>query len=88
MVVEAVFLLRGRGVAVIPLTPFGALPQPVRGSMRCNVTLRRPDGSSQTIEAIFGVGTCIPPDRLGYECLLQGIEKAEVPAGIEIWIDA
>jgi hypothetical protein len=86
VVVEAVFFLRG--VAVIPLTPFDALPQPAHGSTRRTVILRRPVGASQKVEAIVGAPTCIPPDRLGCECLIQGIEKAEVPVGMEIWTDA
>jgi hypothetical protein len=87
LVIENVFFLRGRGVAVLPLTPFDALPRPARMPIRRTVILRRPDGVSQQVEAIFGASTCMPPDRLGYECLLQGIEKAEVPVGAKIWID-
>jgi hypothetical protein len=88
LVVEDVYSWPRAGVIVGPFVPFDALPRPEHMPIRRIVTLRRPEGASQQVAALFVVPTCIPPDRLGHDCLLQGIKKAAVPVGTEIWIDA
>lgn len=61
------------------------------GSRIQTVMLKRPDGSTRTVEAAFNIPFVDPP-RLdgqprttGYVCVLKGIEKQEIPIGTEIW---
>jgi hypothetical protein len=85
LVVQDAFHLHGRGVLLWPLVPFDALPRPSQVPFRRTLTLRRPDGTTARAEAILTTGTSMPVDRPGYDCLLLGIEKADVPVGTEVW---
>jgi hypothetical protein len=87
LVVEDVYFWRGLGVILGPFVPFDALPQPEQMPIHRTVILRRPDGTSQRVEAVFVAPTCGPPERLDYDCLLRGLERDDVPVGTEIWID-
>lgn len=84
LTVAEVVTLRGRGLVVAPLVP----PTVLRRPLRTTVTLRRPDGTARRVEAIFSIGTCSPPEEVGYTCLLRGIEASEVPSGTTIWLSA
>jgi hypothetical protein len=86
LVIENAFHLRGRGVVLWPLVPFDALPHPPQIPFRRTVTLRQPGGTSVSVEAIFTIGTSMPLDHPGYDCLLLGSEKANVPVGTEVWV--
>jgi hypothetical protein len=86
LVVEDMFHIHGRGLVVWPLVPFDALPHLSQMPIRRTVTLRRPNHSIIGVEAIFTIGTCVPPDRAGYDCLLLGVGKADVPSGTEVWV--
>jgi hypothetical protein len=86
LVVEDAIPLRGRGLLLWPLVPFDVLPRPPQIPFRRTVTLRQPNGTAVRVEAIFTTGTSMPIDHPGYDCLLLGIEKADVPSGTEVWV--
>jgi hypothetical protein len=86
LVVEDAFHLRGRGLLLWPLVPFDVLPRPLQMPFRRTVTLRQPNGTTVRVEAILTIGTSMPLDHPGYDCLLLGIEKADVPKGTEVWV--
>jgi hypothetical protein len=86
LVVEAVIHLRGLGLVLWPLVPFDALPHPSQIPFRRTVTLRRPSRPVVIVEAIFTIGTSMPLDHPGYNCLLPDIETADVPSGTEVWV--
>jgi hypothetical protein len=86
LVVEHVFHLHGRGVLLLPLVSFDVFPSPPQIPFRRTVTLRRPEGTTASVEAMFTISTSIPIDRMGYDCLLLAIEKADVPVGTEVWV--
>jgi hypothetical protein len=65
---------------------FDVLPRPPQIPFRRTVTLRQPNGTTVSVEAIFTTGTSMPIDHPGYDCLLLGIEKADVPMGTEVWV--
>src|SRR5260221_10303967 len=81
LVVEDAIQLRGRGLLLWPLVPFDVLPRPPQIPFRRTVTLQQPNGTTVSVEAIFTIGTSMPIDHPGYDCLLLGIEKADVLMG-------
>jgi hypothetical protein len=89
LTVQEAFTLRRLGVEVLPLIPFDRMPLEQRHApIRFLVHLRRPDGIMHPIYARFTVPTCVSPDRSGYTCLLETMEKSDVPPGTEIWMTA
>ncbi len=81
-VVEATFLIEGRGLVLCP----GIIPEgDERFSAGDFVQLRRPDGTSLSYP-ICGLEFFSPP-RAGspFGVLLNDLSKNEVPIGIECW---
>ena len=84
LVVEDAFEVRGRGVIVVPDIPLDELKQPTPTM----VMLKRPDGTSSSVEAWIGVPFIDPPlvvGKRGYTCFLKGIDRLAVPIGTEVY---
>ena len=84
--VEDVFAIKGRGLVLVPDVPVDALTQPHPHT----VTLKYADGTSRNVVAIFILPMIDPAPRrpVGYLCELKEVDKADVPIGTEIWIEA
>jgi hypothetical protein len=87
LTVEVTFAIRERGVILAPDIPISGF----NGPRFQTVTLKRPDGSTLTMQAEFNIPFINPlrpddqPHAVGYVCMLKGIEKPEIPVGTEIW---
>lgn len=66
------------------------LPLVVRAAQttRIRVTLKRPDGSSQTAVAAITRPLEVTDREAGYFCLLKNLEETSVPEGTELWLNA
>jgi hypothetical protein len=82
LVVEDAFIIKGRGLVLVP----GFIPQDhERFRVGDPITQRRPDGSSLAwrmdgIELVMG-----PVPRYDLHILLTGLDKDDVPIGTEVW---
>ena len=86
LVVEDAFTIAGRGVI---LAPDIELHGP--STIQLRVELRRPDGTSTTIDALAHLPMLDPPampPRVRYVVLLPGMTKVDVPIGTEVWLAA
>ena len=86
LVVEDVFTIAGRGVI---LAPDIELHGPAMIQLR--VELRRPDGTTTTIDALAHLPMTNPPQtspRMRYVVLLPNLTKSDVPIGTEVWLAA
>jgi translation elongation factor EF-Tu-like GTPase len=86
IVVEDRFVIKGRGVVVLP----GIVPEEdERIRVGDQVEIRRPDGSllgwSIGGIEIFSTPMARPRESWDYPILLIGLEKDDVPVGSEIW---
>jgi hypothetical protein len=81
-VVEAIFVIPRRGIALYP----GIVPEEEeRWQVGNTVLLKRPDGSS-FLWQIAGLEMCYPPPpNHAVTVLLKGLGKEDVPIGTEVW---
>lgn len=81
LVVTERFLIRSRGVIVAPFLDVSEARRD-----RFPVELRRPDGTSQRIEAFSQVPFISPTPAVHHaHVTLLGIAKDDVPEGTEVW---
>ena len=80
-VVEDSFLIRGRGLVLVP----GIIPE---GDERFRVgnpiRLKRPDGSAIDT-SIGGLELVCPNPRMDAVIMLNDLSKEDVPIGTEVW---
>jgi hypothetical protein len=87
LTVEDMFEIRERGVILAPDIPVSECS----GPRFQTVMLKRPDGSTLTMQSGCNIPFINPlrpdgqPHSVGYVCMLNGIEKPEIPVGTEIW---
>lgn len=91
MTVDAAFNFRPGGATLAPALPLDALPQPYP----VTAALRRPDGSETSATVRFSVTHFNRPYTEGaientwmLTVWLPDLDKADVPAGSEIWLEA
>jgi hypothetical protein len=82
--VEAVFEISGRGCVIVPGVP----PNDRIARNGSRIELRKPDGSIlQTKIVALEIFARVEPSKKCYPILLpEGISKADVPIGTEVWI--
>jgi hypothetical protein len=84
LTVEDTFLVRDRGLVVVPAPPMAE----VRGPGQLAVELRFADGSRRkatvTLSRMFGTPK---PDVLRWGCMFKSLQKTDVPIGTEVWCD-
>jgi hypothetical protein len=84
LTVEDTFLIRGRGLLVVPAPRLDE----ARGPATFTVELRRPEGVTTVAELTLSVQFLSPtPTVHRWAVSLQGLTMADVPIGTEIWCD-
>lgn len=84
LTVEDAFLIRGRGLLVVPAPRL----EEVHGPATFSVELRRPEGATTAAELTLWFEFLSPTPRVPrWAVCLRGLTKADVPIGTEIWCD-
>jgi hypothetical protein len=93
LTVERVFVVTGRGVIVTPEIPIDQLPEIPSSS----AILKRPDGTTINAKASFHIPHIHTQDievtlkqlnNPRYVCIVEGIDKSEIPVGTELWVES
>jgi len=72
------------GLVVVP----GPLARDYGGPAKLEVQLRRPnDSAMQALLTVKWISQTPPPKELRWGCIFQGLSKADVPVGTEVWYE-
>lgn len=85
LTVTDTFLIKGRGLIVVPGPPSDTFSHPTD----LVVELRRPDGLVTETRARLMIEFVSPPPPPGPRplvCLLPDVTKADVPIGTQVWV--
>ncbi|UJR85093.1 hypothetical protein [Sandaracinus amylolyticus] len=83
LVVEERFEIAGRGLVLMPGVPAG---EATRSEL--SVELLRPDGTTAVVRAHVEITFAVPlPKERWATVRLEGVTKADLPIGTELWLD-